>query len=87
MHLPPTISPWIAGGPPPNPHVGLSVIGEPAWWWYLSAASSAASAYHGYRRHAGSHPIAWAGLWGLLGAALPVITPAVAVAQGFGRRK
>lgn len=41
------------------------------------------SAYHGYARDG-----SWlsAIVWGLLGGLLPVITPAVAVAQGFGKK-
>ena len=50
----------------------------------LAAASMGASAYHGYKRN---HSFGWAIGWGLLGGLFPVITPAVAVAQGFGKRK
>lgn len=58
----------------------------PPWWWVLSSLSMAASAYHGYKRNAGDNPLAWALVWGLLGAAFPVITPAIALAEGFGER-
>jgi hypothetical protein len=51
-------------------------------WWALSSASLAASAYHGYRRN---ESIGWAIWWGLMGGAFPVITPAIALAQGFGK--
>lgn len=57
------------------------------WWWFygiLSMVSCGMSTYHGYRRH-GTIPAALG--WGLLGAIFPVITPAVALAQGFGQRK
>lgn len=55
------------------------------WTWsILSAASAAASTYHGYRRHG---TVGAAIGWGLLGALFPIITPAVALAQGFGKRK
>lgn len=50
----------------------------------VSTASMAVSAFHGYKRN---QSIGWALLWGLLGATFPVITPAIAVAQGFGKRK
>lgn len=49
----------------------------------LSTASMAASAYHGYKRH---DSVGWALWWGLMGAMFPVITPTIAVAQGFGKR-
>lgn len=49
----------------------------------LSAASLGASAYHGYRRNRGS--VGWAIAWGLLGGLFPIITPAVALAQGFAK--
>lgn len=48
----------------------------------LSIVSSAASAYHGYKRN---NSVGWAVVWGLLGAGFPVITPVVAVAQGYGK--
>lgn len=46
-------------------------------------ASTAASAYHGYKRN---NSTGWAIWWGLMGAIFPIITPAIAVAQGFGKR-
>jgi hypothetical protein len=49
----------------------------------LMAASSAAAAYHGYKRN---QSVGWAIWWGVMGYVAPVITPAVAVAQGFGKR-
>lgn len=53
-------------------------------WGILATISMAASAYHGYRRN---QSIGWALWWGLMGTAFPVITPTVALAQGFGKRK
>lgn len=53
-------------------------------WGALSVASSAASAYHGYKRN---DSIGWAAWWGLMGGLFPVITPAIALAQGFGTSK
>jgi len=54
-------------------------------WGLISAASAGVSAYHGYKRNNGS--IGWAVGWGLLGGIFPVITPAIAFAQGLGERK
>lgn len=48
-------------------------------------ASASASAYHGYKRSRGSTGAAVG--WGLLGLIFPIITPAVALAQGFGDPK
>jgi hypothetical protein len=50
----------------------------------IQTASMAASAYHGYKRN---HSVGWALWWGFMGAVFPVITPVIAVAQGFGKRK
>lgn len=55
-----------------------------ALWGVASTASMAASAYHGYKRN---RSVGWALAWGLCGALFPVITPVIAVAQGFGERK
>lgn len=52
--------------------------------WTLVTLSAAASAYHGYRRN---QSVGWAVWWGLMGYVAPVITPAIGVAQGFGKRK
>jgi hypothetical protein len=60
--------------------VNISVL----LWSALSTASMAASAYHGYKRN---DSVGWALGWGFLGAVFPVITPTIAVAQGFGKRK
>lgn len=48
----------------------------------LSTISAALSAYHGYRRN---NSVAGAVIWFLLGGALPVLVPAIAFAQGFGK--
>lgn len=50
----------------------------------LVVASTGASAYHGYKRN---NSVGWAIVWGLLGGLFPVITPAVAIWQGFGEPK
>lgn len=53
-------------------------------WTAVRTVSIAASVYHGTRRN---DSIGWGITWGVLAAVAPVITPAVALAQGFGRRK
>ena len=50
----------------------------------LSTVSSAVSAYHGYKRN---DSIGWALVWGFFGGLAPVITPVIAVAQGFSKPK
>jgi len=52
-------------------------------WGVLSIGSAVASGFHGYYRHDRSAGAA-AG-WAILGLLFPVITPAVALAQGFGQ--
>lgn len=74
--------PWRYN-PEPDAQVG-AVPALPVGWGLLSAASSGLSAYHGYKQ---SHSVGWAVVWGVLGALFPVITPAIAFAQGFGKRK
>ena len=71
-------------------------VGQPAedapyssgWWktvWAIaSVLSVGASAYHGYRRN---DSVGWAIWWGLMGGIFPVVTPAIALAQGFGQPK
>jgi hypothetical protein len=49
----------------------------------LVLASGSASAYHGYKRN---NSVGWGIGWGVLGLLFPVITPTVAVIQGFGKR-
>lgn len=46
--------------------------------------SMLAMVYHGYKRN---DSVLWAVLWGGLASFFPLITPAVAVAQGFGQPK
>ena len=53
-------------------------------WGLLAAASFGASVYHGYRRN---NSLGWGLWWGLMGGLFPVVTPAIALAQGFGKRK
>jgi len=53
-------------------------------WKAASIASAGAGAYHGYKRN---QSVGWAVVWALLGGVFPVIVPAIALAQGFGKRK
>lgn len=53
-------------------------------WMALSAASAGLSAYHGYKRNLS---VGWAIVWGLAGSAFPLISVAVALAQGYGKPK
>ena len=48
-----------------------------------TAGNVGLSAYHGYKRN---RSVGWAAWWGLMGLIFPVVTPAVAIAQGFGKR-
>lgn len=50
----------------------------------LVAASVGVSAYHGYKRN---NSTGWAVWWGLMGALFPIITPVVALVQGYGKRE
>lgn len=55
---------------------------SPVWYW-AAIASSIASGYHGSKRHDGS---VWQTVkWSALGAFFPIITPLVAVGQGFAK--
>lgn len=49
----------------------------------LGTISAAASAYHGYRRN---QSVGWALWWAAMGYVAPVITPAIGLAQGWGKR-
>lgn len=49
----------------------------------LSTVGVAVGAYHGFKRN---DSIGWAIAWGILGGMFPVITTAIAVAQGVGKR-
>lgn len=48
-----------------------------------TAASIGLSAYHGYKRN---DDLAWGIIWGLLGGIFPIITPAIALAEGYAVR-
>lgn len=51
----------------------------------LSIVSAAASGYHGVRRNRGS--IGWGLWWFAVGSLFPVVTPVIALAQGFAKPK
>ena len=53
-------------------------------WGLISAASAGLSGVHGYRRN---NSVGWGIAWFVLGGLFPVITPTVAFAQGFGKRR
>jgi hypothetical protein len=50
----------------------------------FKTVSTVASIYHGYRRN---DSVLWALAWGLASRIAPLVTPTVAAAQGYGRRK
>jgi hypothetical protein len=50
-------------------------------WNVIRTVSMVASVYHGYRRN---DSVGWALWWGLMGSIFPIITPTIALAQGFG---
>jgi len=52
------------------------------FWYVASVASAAASGFHGYKRN---QSVGWAVGWFLLGGLFPIITPVVAVAQGYAK--
>ena len=54
-----------------------------AVWGVASTVSMAVSAYHGVKRNRGSVGSGIA--WGAAGAMFPIITPAIALAQGYAK--
>lgn len=61
--------------------------GRPPWKLItsiLTLASASVSAYHGTRRN---RSVGWGIWWFVMGATFPLITPTIALAQGFGRSK
>lgn len=52
-------------------------------WSLISTFSAIACGYHGYQRNRGA--VGWTVVWFLLGGAFPILTPAVAVFQGYGK--
>lgn len=79
-------APVVVQGPPSSPSL------DPFMWPGIAVGalegvvllgSIAASAYHGYKRN---NSTGWAVWWGFMGLLFPIVTPAVAIAQGFGKR-
>jgi len=79
----PTTGPIIALGQDTSAPVG-GFFSRGPFWDAVSVASVAMSTYHGYKRN---DSIGWALWWGLMGGLFPVITPVIAIAQGFGERE
>jgi hypothetical protein len=50
----------------------------------LAIVSAAASGFHGYRRN---QSIPWALWWFIMGRIFPIVTPVLAISQGFARAK
>lgn len=69
---------------PPNPYLNAdgSLTNLGVGVLLLSTVSAGASAYHGYKRN---KSVGWALAWGFFGGAFPIVVPAIAVAQGFGK--
>ncbi len=51
----------------------------------LALLSGALAAYHGVKRNNGS--VGWGLVWGAAGTFAPIITPAIAIGQGFAKPK
>lgn len=64
-------------------HVGDDAVDD-SIMRLIRMAAVGIGAYHGYRRN---DSVAWATGWGLLAGTAPVIVVAIALAQGFGKRK
>ena len=62
----------------------LKIPEIPTWYIVVSNAAAIACIYHGYKRN---ESVAWALMWGLGGAMLPLVLPVVAIAQGFAEPK
>lgn len=54
-----------------------------ALWEIATPLSIAISAYHGYKKSYDS--IAWGAVWGVLGGLFPIITPTIAVLDGYAK--
>lgn len=81
--LSPPIVDLLAPPPPAAASVGQAVAFDPTA--VIQIASTALSAYHGYKRNDDS--ASWAAVWGLFGFVAPIITPIVAVIQGYAEPK
>lgn len=73
-----------------NSALQRAFAGEPwsktrLWGWATVATlSAAASGFHGYRRN---RSVGWGLWWFVMGSLFPVVTPTIALAQGFGKPK
>jgi len=83
----PSPTPITVFPPPSTPPASKSfgdyvveVMGENPIGTALASGSMALCTYHGYKRN---NSIGWAIGWGILGGMFPIITPVIAVAQGF----
>lgn len=75
----------MEGSPSFNPYANPdgSTNTSAVVWTGVSVVSAFASAYHGAMRNKGS--VGYGFLWGVAGALSPIVTPAIAVAQGFAK--
>lgn len=73
----------LSAPPSENPSAEYSSIYSSPAMQVLVLASVAASTYHGYKRN---NSVGWALWWGFAGGVFPVVTPAIALAQGFGKK-
>ena len=84
MQYRPAGEPVGPGTQPPNPYINtdgsLTNLGVAVL--LISTVSAGASAYHGYKRN---KSVGWALVWGGFGGSFPIIVPAIALAQGFGK--
>lgn len=73
----------VPTAPPSVSAADLLVSYQPTTFTYLlSTIGMGMAAFHGYRRN---NSVGWALAWGALGAAFPVITNVIAVAEGYAR--
>ena len=71
-------------GPPPQQESSWPAFEISNAWMAASVLSGALCTYHGYKRN---DSVGWALGWGALGSLFPVVTPVIALAQGFGKKK
>jgi len=84
--------PWVETPMVGVPFTGIGDDAPPTFplpemtpfWKTAALVSSALGAYHGYKRN---KSVGWAIWWALMGGVAPIITPAIAAAQGFGKPK
>lgn len=69
--------------PSPNPESTSDRAAYELYGW-AALVSAPVSAYHGYKRN---DSLGWGIAWFVLGSLFPVLTPTIAIAQGFGKRR